>query len=202
MTIDASCPNCGTVFTLRRELIGKRTKCTRCGTPFVISETPARSISSAGPPPSPDQGIPDIPLHQLHAPHPTYSAEAFETPHPSRPRSFAHEFFPFEQDKSRPRFPAMRIVARAYEIMAVIILAIAACLLIVFFIAVIREPRSILAALFSYGFAFFWATGIALSLLFISQAIRLGLQIEQNTRETQQACRQLADHLCAIQVEK
>jgi len=50
--------------------------------------------------------------------------------------------------------------------------------------------------------AFGWAFITALMFLFVSQAIRLGLQIEQNTRETQQACRQLADHLTAIQTEQ
>jgi hypothetical protein len=201
MTIDASCPNCGTVFTLRRDLIGKRTKCTRCGTPFVITEMPARPIPSAGPPP-PDQGIPDIPLHQLHAPQSTSSAEAFGKSHLSHPRNHAGELFGFEQDPSRPRFPALRIVARAYEVMAGIGLVIAVGTLIVFLVTVIREPSAFLSALVSSGFAFFWMLATSLMFLFVSQAIRLGLQIEQNTRETQQACRQLTDHLTAIQTEQ
>jgi hypothetical protein len=201
MTIDASCPNCGTVFTLRRDLIGKRTKCTRCGTPFVIAEMPARPIPSAGPP-LPEQGIPDIPLHQLHTPQATSSAEAFGRSHPSHPRSHVGELFGFEQNQSRPRFPALRIVARAYEVMAGIGLVIAVGTLIVFLVTVIREPSAFLSALVSSGFAFFWMLATSLMFLFVSQAIRLGLQIEQNTRETQQACRQLTDHLTAIQTEQ
>jgi hypothetical protein len=199
MTTDAPCPSCGTIYTVRRELIGKRTKCTRCGTPFVITEVPPTQAPPTSPPPPPEQGLfTDIPVHPSYSPHAMPAAEGRVAPR----RSSAREFFGFEQDTSRPRFPAMRLVARAYEIMAVIILVIAAGLLVVLFAAVIREPRAILAALLSYGFALFWATGIALSLLFVSQAIRLGLQIEQNTRETQQACRQLADHLTAIQTEQ
>jgi predicted Zn finger-like uncharacterized protein len=202
MTIDAPCPNCGTIYTVRRELIGKRTKCTRCGTPFTITEMPAPQAPAASAPPSPEQSpIPDIPLHQLHTPR----ATAPEDPaiHPrSAPHSSAGEFFGFEQDKLRPRFPALRMVARAYEIMALIVLIIGACLLIVFVVAVVQQPSAIVAAIISSGMGFFTAIATALMFLFVSQAIRLGLQIEQNTRETQQACRQLADHLTAIEVER
>jgi predicted Zn finger-like uncharacterized protein len=199
MTIDASCPNCGTIYTVRRELIGKRTKCTRCGTPFTITEMPLAQAPPASPPPPPDQGLfADIPIHPSYAPH-TVPPTAEQAP-PRRSRT--GEFFGFEQDTTHPRFPAMRMVARAYEIMAVIVLVIAACLLILFLIAVIREPRAIIAAILSSGMAFGWAFVTALMFLFVSQAIRLGLQIEQNTRETQQACRQLADHLSGIQVDK
>ena len=94
------------------------------------------------------------------------------------------------------------MVARAYEIMALIVLIIGACLLIVFVVAVVQQPSAIVAAIISSGRGFFTAIATALMFLFVSQAIRLGLQIEQNTRETQQACRQLADHLTAIEVER
>jgi NADH:ubiquinone oxidoreductase subunit 6 (subunit J) len=95
----------------------------------------------------------------------------------------------------------MRMGARAYEIMAVVVLAIAALLLLVFFVAVIREPSAWLAAMLSSGLMFATAFAAALMFLFAAQAIRLGLQIEQNTRESAQACRQLAEHFSAIQTE-
>ena len=116
-------------------------------------------------------------------------------------RNRTGESFGFERDQSRPRFPALRIVARAYEVMAVIVIVIAVCALVLFLVAVIRQPSSFFAALVSSGFAFFWMLAMSLMFLLISQAIRLGLQIEQNTRETGEACRQLADHLTAIQTE-
>jgi hypothetical protein len=53
----------------------------------------------------------------------------------------------------------------------------------------------------STGFAAFWMVATSLMFLFVAQAIRLGLQIEQNTRETQHVCRQLAEHFSAIQHE-
>jgi predicted Zn finger-like uncharacterized protein len=199
MTIDAPCPNCGTIYTVRRELIGKRTKCTRCGTPFVITEVTPAQAQPATPPPSPEQGLfSDIPIHQSYAPHAAPPTSKQSSPGRNR----TGEFFGFERDQSRPRFPALRIVARAYEVMAVIVLVFAAGALVLFLVSVIREPSSFLAALVSSGFAFFWLLAMSLMFLFISQAIRLGLQIEQNTRETGDACRQLTDHLTAIQVDK
>ena len=93
------------------------------------------------------------------------------------------------------------MVARAYEIMAVVVLAFAALLLVLLLIAVIREPSAWLAAMLSFGVMFASAFVTALMFLFAAQAIRLGLQIEQNTRETQQSCRQLAEHFSAIQHE-
>jgi predicted Zn finger-like uncharacterized protein len=205
MTIDAPCPNCGTLYTVRRDLIGKRTKCTRCGTPFVIAEmAPAQAAPSSPPPPAtpspaPDQELfADIPIHQSYTSHAIPPAAEQAAPR----RGAVREFIGFEQDMTRPRFPAMRIVARAYEIMAVIVLLIAACLFIVFLAAVIREPGAILVAMLSSGLLFAFAFATALMLLFAAQSIRLGLQIEQNTRETGDACRQLAEHLCGIHVDE
>jgi hypothetical protein len=197
MTIDASCPNCGTLYTVRRELIGKRTKCTRCGAHFVIAEAPA----SAPPPgresaPSPQEAFTGIPTH---LPPPAHAATP--TAPPPRPERTG-ELFGFESNPPQPRFPAMRMVARAYEIMAVVVLAIAAMLLLVFFVAVIRDPSAWLAAMLSSGLMFATAFVTALMSLFAAQAIRLGLQIEQNTRESAQACRQLAEHLGGIQLDK
>jgi predicted Zn finger-like uncharacterized protein len=202
MTIDATCPNCGTLYTLRSELLGKRTKCTRCGTHFTITETPhVPTPPPAAPtaPPAPPQPVyTDIPTHLPHITRttPTASPEPAATTHRG-----AGEFFGFEQDKSQPHFPALRIIARAYEIMAVIVLIIAAVMLVIFFVQVIAAPKAILVAIMSTGFAAFWLVATSLMFLFVAQAIRLGLQIEQNTRETQHACRQLAEHFSAIQHE-
>jgi hypothetical protein len=113
----------------------------------------------------------------------------------------ASEFFGFEQDVSQPRFPAMRIVARAYEIMAIIVLVLAIIALLIALVAIVRNPSNVIGELFGWGIVFAWATLTAILLLFNSQSIRLLLQIEQNTRETQQACRQLAEHFSAIQHE-
>jgi hypothetical protein len=198
MTIDATCPTCGTLYTLRRELIGKRTKCTRCGMHFTITETAHVPTPPAAAPAPPQPVYTDIPTH---LPHTTRTIPAA----PPEPAATTHrgaaEFFGFEQDKAQPRFPALRIIARAYEIMAAIVLAIAAVMLAIFVVQVISTPKAILGAIMSTGFAAFWMVATSLMFLFVAQAIRLGLQIEQNTRETQHACRQLAEHFSAIQHE-
>jgi hypothetical protein len=202
MTVDTPCPRCGTIYTVRRELIGKRTKCTRCGTPFVIDEVPATHAPSPAATPSEPGPIPDIPLHQLHSPRAIAPPEMPPTTYPSGPHSSRAELFGFEHDQSQPRFPVLKLVARGYEVLAVIILVIAVIMLIVGIVRVIADPRIVLSVLASSGMMFLWGLTTALMCLFFSQATRLALQVEQNTRETQQACRQLADHLTAIQVEK
>src|SRR2546430_2234054 len=121
MTIDAPCPNCGTVYTIRRELIGKRTKCTRCGTPFVISEVPPTQAPPTSPPPPPEQGLfTDIPIHPSYAPHAT-------PPEMREPQSgrYVGDFFGFEQHKTVSRFPVMKIIAQVYAIMGIFALAVA-----------------------------------------------------------------------------
>jgi hypothetical protein len=38
MNVDVACPFCSTVFTVRRELLGKRAKCVTCKKPFVLCD--------------------------------------------------------------------------------------------------------------------------------------------------------------------
>jgi predicted Zn finger-like uncharacterized protein len=205
MTIDAPCPNCGTIYTVRRDLIGKRTKCTRCGTPFVIAEMEPAQAALASPqpsaPPSPrlDQGLfADIPIHPSYAPHAMPPGAGQSAP----PHSAHRGFISLEKDKSRPRYPALRMVARGYEILAIVIVVFTAVMLVIGVVRIIINPTAILAVLVSSGLMCVWGLASAMMCLFFAQVTRLFLQIEQNTRETGEACRQLADHLCAIQVDK
>lgn len=201
MNVDAPCPNCGTVFTVRRELLGKRTKCTRCGTVFTIAESAAVQVQPAT---RPVQAVPESSPHLTTPPPELPTVPHITVAPPPRGSSVPkppHEFSSFERSASQSQFTVLRIVARGYEILAAIVLIIAVAPLLAFVISVIRDPGNILAALLNTGFAFLATVMTALSLLFIAQAIRLGLQIEQNTRETHQACRQLADHLCSIETE-
>jgi hypothetical protein len=207
MTIDTPCPQCGTVFTVRRELVGKRTKCIRCGAAFTIAEMPTAAApprpnvaSAADAPAQPAVNyFPEIEPPPEIAPAPRVTAEPTRrtAPQPASTR----EFFGFEPDASQPRFPALKMVARAYEILAIVVLAFAAVMMVIFLVAVIGNPAAILAAIFGSGLVFFWSLVVAISLLATAQVIRLALQIEKNTREAQLACRQLADHLTAIETE-
>jgi predicted Zn finger-like uncharacterized protein len=202
MTIDAPCPNCGTIYTVRRELIGKRTKCTRCGTPFTIAES-ATSYAPPPPPPPPVETVfPDIPIQQTYTPRPTPEVQSAGAAHPSGAGKRVADFFGFETYQSHPRYPALNMVARGYEFLAIVVLIISAVALVIMVVRIIQNPSGVLFVLSSTGLVFAWGLATALGCLFCSQATRLALQIERNTWETQKACRQLADHLTAIEVEK
>jgi predicted Zn finger-like uncharacterized protein len=207
MTIDAPCPNCGTIYTVRRELIGKRTKCTRCGTPFVITETPAVPAPATSPPPppssapslEPDAGLyADIPIHQSYAAHPIPPVAGTAVPS----RSAAPTPDSLEHGKPAPTFSVIKMVAKGYEILAIIIAIFAVVMLVLGIVRIIMSPSSVLAVLLSVGMMCVWAVVSALMCLFVSQVVRLFLQIEQNTRESSQACRQLAEHFGGIQIDK
>ena len=207
MTIDAPCPNCGTIYTVRRDLIGKRTKCTRCGTPFVIVEgAPLQPppTNPPQPPPAQPQPVPDqllygdIPIHQSYAAQPIPPAAQ----QPARHYAATSASVGAQPDKPNSRYPVIRMVAKGYEVLAVLVLIFAAIMLVVGIVQVILNPESILRVLVSSGMMCVWGLATALMCLFFSQVIRLFLQIEQNTRETSEACRQLADDLTAIQTEQ
>ena len=203
MTIDAPCPNCSTLFTVRRELIGKRTKCTRCGAPVTITEPPAAPappavVSPVTTPPQLQQPVfPDIPLHPPYQTHAT-SAPAGQ-PTASRPNTGG--FLGVATESSRPRFPAIRMVAKIFQVMAFIDLALAAIFLVVTLVFIIQEPSAVFRTLNTFGAQFFVLLVSSLIFFFVAQAIQLGLKIEQNTRETSDSCRRLADHLTAIEIE-
>ncbi len=202
MTIDAPCPNCGTIYTVRRDLIGKRTKCTRCGTPFVITEVPlAQPPRPTAPPPQEQPAFGDIPIHQTFPPRQAPEVEPQRATQASGTRQQTANYLGFD-DKSKPRFPALKMVARGYEVLAVIVLAVAAIMLIVGIVSVIANPHAIVSVLVSSGMMVVWGLATALMCLFFAQVTRLALQVEQNTRQTSEACRQLAEHLGGIQVVK
>ncbi len=197
MNVDVFCPTCSTLFTVRRDVLGKKTKCTNCGTVFVIAEPVAATVPASTIPPSPPISEP-FPEIDMSAPAPiartTTRATAARPAHPG-------EVFGFEHDNIQPQFPALRLVARGYEIMALLALTFAAILFVMLIIAVLNDPSNFIGAILASGMTFFWAIFMALTLLFVAQLIRLALQVEQNTRESRDACRQLAEHLCGIERE-
>jgi hypothetical protein len=204
MTVDTTCPNCGTLYTLRSELIGKRTKCTRCGAHFTITESPhvptpppVAPIASPAPPPQPVYT--DIPTHLPHVAHTRPRYEEPSAAHSTHGR--AANFLGFEKNDSSPAYPAVKMVARAYEILAIVVLVCAAGWLIVEIIRAIQMPQQALLHLLNGIIAILWGLATALMCLFVSQMTRLALQIEHNTRETSTACRQLAEHFSAIEHE-
>jgi hypothetical protein len=96
----------------------------------------------------------------------------------------------------------LRLVARIYEVLAVLTLVFAGIVLVASLVLAVSAPSNLLATLAGAAGSLFGSLIAAVTMLFVAQFIRLALQIEQNTRETQVACRQLADHLCAVESER
>lgn len=203
MNVDITCPQCGTIYTVGSEVLGKRTKCVRCGANFTIAEPAA----SPTPPPSATSQTPNFAaLSQPPAPPPDIPAfpQVVTEPAPRvAPRAAAvPEVATLRHEPPAPQYPVLRFVALAYEILAGVVMVIAVILFLFLIIAAISQPEAILGALLATGLSFFWALLISVSLLAGAQTIRLVLQMEKNTRETHRACRQLADHLCSIEIER
>jgi hypothetical protein len=225
MNVDTPCPQCGTVFTVRRELVGKRTKCIRCGTIFTIAEaapaptpTPPPAIrppsapsatGSASAPSTTGPASAQSPpatnyFPEITSPPPTITPLPQITlePTPRAPHGPARTQSSFPTDSTaQSSFTILKLMARAYEVLALFALAFAVIALLLIAITIIRDPSNLVAALLNGALIFFSSTLTALSLMAFAQTVRLALQIEQNTRQTHQACRQLADHLGAIETE-
>src|SRR5262245_44566033 len=123
MNVDILCPQCSTLFTVRRELLGKRTKCTRCGTAFVIAEPAATSgiMPKAEPTAPPVQPVvfPDFGTARPFEPAPgPFAAPLASAPVMGGTQVAPAEFAVSERPASPRRFPFLRTVARAYEVLA------------------------------------------------------------------------------------
>jgi len=204
MNVDVPCPSCGTQFTVRRELLGKRTKCPKCGHAFVIAEAAAAKPAVSA---EPSATVPPAIFPEIKTAPPAEALTAAQVaiqPAATRrvPNRVGEDALSVASRPATPRFHALRMVARAYEIMAVLTFAIGVILVVVLFVMIIQRPGEILAVLFTIGLPIFWTLASALMFLFFAQSIRLGLQVEENTREAHRACRELADHLCGIESEQ
>jgi predicted Zn finger-like uncharacterized protein len=206
MNVEIYCPHCNTAFTVRRELLGKRTKCTNCGTAFVIAEAapPARHQPAPASRPTIQQAPPASPVafEELESPREATAPPPIQIQTAARPSepTTLQPFTPTAAPASR-RFAVLQFVARVYEVLAVLALLGAAIFLAMFIIAVVANPQAILGAIVASGFTVFWAVVAAVMLFSFAQWIRLALQIEQNTREASEACQRLANHLCGVERE-
>jgi hypothetical protein len=220
MNVDILCPQCGTLFTVRRDLLGKRTKCIKCGTMFVIAEPPAGSAprvaaptttpTAPAPPPLPSSlkasqmpaaELPEIVTTPRLAPIPPPPIDVHR-PAPTAESFPPHEFAGAAAEVAAPRFTILYFVARVYEVLAILALVAAALLLLLSLAAVVMNPTAtVLPTLMAMGLSVFWAMMAAVMFALMAQSIRLGLQIEQNTRETRLACERLAEHLSGIEHE-
>lgn len=179
MNVDVACPYCSRVYTVTREVLGKRAKCANCGKAFTIAEASNQpenewqTVTSSG----------DIP--------PQIQTAARSKPasnDPDFPEINTGEFFGFERDRRKPRFPALRMIARSYELMALVVVVVALFSIIAGIIYVVmNDPLSVFQYVVGAIFLLMLTAILTISLLSVAQSIRLGLQIEQNTRDTFQA---------------
>jgi hypothetical protein len=95
----------------------------------------------------------------------------------------------------------LRFLAKAFAISAAISLATAAYWAIILLVALFSGTTYFSIMLILVGPNLYASLGSAVGLVIAAQLIRLGLQLEQNTREASEANRRLADHLTAIEVE-
>jgi predicted Zn finger-like uncharacterized protein len=189
MNVEIACPQCGTSYAVRRELLGKRSKCVKCGTAFVIAET------TGNPMPSVPLAMPEVALPEF-TPVPQIAVRP-RTTTDDRPQ----ESFKAEGKPAAPSYWALRLIARSYEVFAII--SAVSCLvpLVLLIHAAVQWPNLIVITLVRYGLPIIILLLSAVMYLFLAQVIRLMLQLEQNTRESADACRRLAEHLCAVEGE-
>jgi DNA-directed RNA polymerase subunit RPC12/RpoP len=99
------------------------------------------------------------------------------------PEVSGREILGFERDKSRPRFPALRVIARSYELLAVLFVCLMLLGVVLNLIFGGEESFGRFSLVEILAMILFTAI-VSVSLLSIAQTIRLGLQMEQNTRDT------------------
>jgi hypothetical protein len=195
MNVTVSCSQCGTQYSIQRELLGRRSKCAKCGVAFTLVETSPTAAPVVAPSVAPavavEPQLPDfgsLPQFELEPPV-TPAGSPRPTPRPAaRPT-----------EGIAPSFWALRFMARSYEVFAVISLVAIMIPIVLMVQTLIQFPTLATLVVVRYSVAIASLLASAVVLFLIAQLIRLILQVEQNTRETSEACRQLVEHLGAIE---
>jgi predicted Zn finger-like uncharacterized protein len=190
MGVIVSCPQCGTQYSVERERLGRRSKCAKCGAAFVLSAPvePAPSVVSEQVAEPNIEDFAAIPQFEIVPP-----AKRVRTPAPPQPAAVA------TAGAAGPSFWALRLLARSYEVFAVISLVAIMIPLVLMVQALVQFPTLASLVVLRYCLAIVSLLASALIMFLIAQLVRLILQVEQNTRETSIACQRLAEHLCAIE---
>jgi predicted Zn finger-like uncharacterized protein len=197
MNTTVSCPGCGAQYSVQRELLGRRSKCSKCGSAFTLSESPPTAVPENAMPPSvaPAAAVeapPDFAgLSQIEvAPPATRTRPARPSPPPAAVAS---------PTTTVSSFRVLRLMAKSYEVFAVISLIAIMIPIVLLVQAVVQYPTLASLYVIPYCSAIVSLLAAAVVFFFLAQLIRLVLQVEQNTRETSAACRQLVEHLCGIE---
>ena len=190
MSVVVSCPQCATQYSIERELLGRRSKCAKCGVAFTLVEPPpAVAPAAVAEPQLPYFGsFPQFELESPASPAPS----PLPTPRPAaRPK-----------ESTAPSFWALRMMARSYEVFAVVSLVAIMIPIVLMVQTLIQFPTLATLVVVRYSVAIVSLLTSAVVLFLIAQLIRLILQVEQNTREASEACRQLVEHLGAIESDE
>lgn len=199
MNVDVRCPACSAYFSVPTTVLGKRTKCTKCGERFELTAAPPSESDLTG--------FDDIVIEEAatadvktdSVPPPPISPPQFDSG--IRP---AHDVegdalvAPASTRTGTRTFMALRIVARFYEILAIIVAAVGILVLVLAFVAIVTDdsPISRTTSVWQWfvttGMTAFWTAMTVTGLLFVAQIIRLALQVEENTYESRKAFQRIA----------
>ncbi len=220
MQVPTACPHCSARFQVSQAVIGKRTRCTKCGERFVLAETAAAPAPVRKEPEKPKPSGIDSLEAELDEALKTRSDSAHTPPIPPSPPPFIadedKQATIFTSDEHRTQsapavvsrsYLALRIIARALELLAIIL-----AILFVIFIAVrlneyseiatrtSQDTNRLLYDLFEAGVAIGL---VILFLCFVANIIRLGIQIERNTFASQEMLQGLLSQSTeSLKVEK
>jgi hypothetical protein len=202
MNVDVRCPACSAYFSVPTTVLGKRTKCTKCGERFELTAAP--------PSESDHSGFDDIVIEEEAI---ASSKTDSVPPPPISPPQFDSRIQPthdVEADALLARassrtgtrtFMALRFVARFYEIMAIVVAQIGIIVLVLSLVGFISRSDVIIESgllwdlMVATALTAFWMAMTVTGLLFVAQINRLALQVEENTYESRKAFQRIASSL-------
>ena len=215
MQVPTACPHCSARFQVAQAVIGKRTRCTKCGEPFVLSESPAAPASTG----ASSETRPVAKAHSVDfdfdEPVPDRNHTAHAPPIPPAPPDFGNENLGIDanafevEDRGQRKstsvsreYRALRTIARILEILAIIFVALLVIAIVFAIYAYAKQTSPTtqdLTALVIVILQMSFTVGVVdLCLLFISNFIRLNIQIERNTFNSQERAQGLSAQLAAL----
>jgi len=203
MQVATACPHCSARFQVAQTVIGKRTRCTKCGEPFVLSERPTapdatRTPSKIRPVAKADSVDFDFDKPALDRNH-----TAHAPPIPPTPPDFRNENLGIDanaidvEDRwQRPpasvsrEYRALRIIARILEILAIVLVVLLVIAIAIVSFGYSQQPNQTALDLSHFMLGILEmcvSVGIVnLFLFFFANMIRLIIQIERNTYNCQE----------------
>lgn len=214
MQVFTACPHCSAKFQVSKTVIGKRTRCTKCSEAFVLTESPASSSKErqgarkpqtetdpidaiSNEPPQNRAGPASIP--PVPPPSPNFNDEIASTPIIKTNNGEYDQFRPFSVTRN---YLALRFIARTLEIIGIVLivlLVLAIAITIYDYSRITEHTSEQLIGLLGEIFGMSLAVGIMnLVLFFFSNSIRLAIQIERNTHQSQERLQDLSNQVIGL----